>query len=120
MHARHPRLSRSLIASASALGLVLGISPAAGASTAGHPAVTRASVAARAAAAARSAIEHMHIGQHATAHLVPGHAVRGDATTQLPSDFAPPPSLSYWHSPTSELSGHCLTKAANSSTASLF
>jgi hypothetical protein len=85
MHARHPRLSRSLIASASALGLVLGISPAAGASTAGHPAVTRASVAARAAAAARSAIEHMHIGQHATAHLVPGHAVRGDATTQLSS-----------------------------------
>jgi Peptidase A4 family len=86
MHPRHPRLPfRSLIAGASAFGLVLALSPAAGASTAAHPTLTRAAVEARAAAAARSAIEHMHIGQHATAHLMPGHAVRTNATTQVSS-----------------------------------
>jgi hypothetical protein len=85
MHPRHLRLPfRSLIACASALGLALALGPAASASTA-RPALTRASLEAGAAAAARSAIEHMHIGQHATAHLVTGHAVRIDSTTQLSS-----------------------------------
>jgi hypothetical protein len=91
MRPRHPRLlfrslvAGPLLASTVAFGLVLALSPAAGASTAAHPTLTRAAVEARAAAAARSAIEHMHIGQHATAHLVSGHAVRTAATTQLTS-----------------------------------
>jgi len=86
MNPRHPRLPfRSLMASASALGLVLAISPAAGASTTSHPAPTRASVEARAFAAARAALKHLSIGQHATDHRASGHALLSNGTSQVNS-----------------------------------
>jgi hypothetical protein len=86
MYPRHLRLPfRSLMACASALGLVLAISPAAGASTTTHPALTRASLQARAAAAARAALRHLSVGQHATDHRVSGHTLLSNGTTQVHS-----------------------------------
>jgi hypothetical protein len=61
MHRRSPRLlGRALVACVPVLGLALAFGPAAGASTAA------ASPSARAAAAARTALEHLAIGQHSS------------------------------------------------------
>jgi hypothetical protein len=65
MHRRSPRLlGRALVACVPALGLVLAFGPAAGAST------SSASPSAQAAAAARTALQHLTIGQHGTDHRV--------------------------------------------------
>jgi hypothetical protein len=86
MHPRLPRLLFGpLIASATALGLALAIGPAARAGAATHPPLTRASLQARAAAAARAALEHMSVGDHATDHRVAGPTVGADGTSQVDS-----------------------------------
>jgi len=65
MHRRSPRLlGRALVACVPALGLALAFGPAAGAST------SSASPSAQAAAAARTALQHLTIGQHGTDHRV--------------------------------------------------
>ena len=80
MHLRSPRLlGRALIASVPVLALALAFGPAAGASTAG------ASPGARAAAAARTALEHLAIGQHGFDQRVAGHARKVDGLTQVQS-----------------------------------
>ena len=80
MHRRSRRLlGRALIASVPALALALAFGPAAGASTAG------ASPAARAAAAARTALEHLAIGQHGSDQRVSGPARKVDGLTQVQS-----------------------------------
>jgi len=81
MHRRLPALlTRSLLVCGPALGLVIAIAPAAGA-TASSPATLHA----RAVAAARAAIRHLSVGQHATDHAVPGHAVAIKGLTQVQS-----------------------------------
>ena len=65
MHRTRPRLlARFLMVSVPALGLLLAMSPAAGAST------TPKSAAAQAALVARQALEHLSVGQHAADHRV--------------------------------------------------
>ena len=83
MHGRLPRLlSYSLMASVPALGALVGLGPAASASTA---ASTPASPGAQAAAAARSALKQLVIGQHATDHPVSGHVRMINGLTQVSS-----------------------------------
>jgi hypothetical protein len=78
---RPPRLLfGSLVACVPVLGLVAAISPAAGASTA------PASQSARAAAIARTAIEHLVIGQHSADQRVPGPARQTQGLSQVQSD----------------------------------
>jgi hypothetical protein len=80
MHRRpHRLLGIALVACLPALGLLLAFGPAAGASTAG------ASPSARAGAAARTALEHLSIGQHGSDHRVSGHAARVKSLTQVES-----------------------------------
>ncbi len=79
MHRRVPRLvSCTLAACAPALGLVIAVAPStsAGAST--------SSSYAHALAAARAAIRHLSVGQHATDHAI-GHASRFRGLTQVQS-----------------------------------
>jgi Peptidase A4 family len=75
-------LARALIASVPALALALAFGPAAGASTAKAAA---ASPSASAAATARTAIEHLAIGQHGADHRVSGHAQTLKGLTQVES-----------------------------------
>jgi hypothetical protein len=83
MQRRPPRLlARALIAGLPALALALAFGPAAGASTARAAA---ASPSARAAAAARTALEHLAIGQHGADHRVSGHAQKIKGLTQVES-----------------------------------
>ena len=80
---RPPRLlARALLASVPALALALAFSPAAGASTAQAAA---ASPSARAAAAARTALEHLDVGQHGADHRVSGHVQKLKGLTQVQS-----------------------------------
>jgi hypothetical protein len=80
MHLRsHRFLGTALVACVPALGMLLAFGPAAGASTAA------ASPSASAAAAARTAIEHLAIGQHGSVHRVAGHASRVKGLTQVES-----------------------------------
>jgi|HubBroStandDraft_4_1064222.scaffolds.fasta_scaffold90014_1 hypothetical protein len=80
---RPPRLlARALLASVPALALALAFGPAAGASTAQSAA---ASPSARAAAAARTAIEHLDVGQHGADHRVSGHVQKLKGLTQVQS-----------------------------------
>jgi hypothetical protein len=58
--------------------MLLAFGPAAGASTAASPSAS-------AAAAARTAIEHLSIGQHSAVHRVAGHASRVKGLTQVES-----------------------------------
>jgi hypothetical protein len=94
MHARIPRpLFRSLLAGSSALALVLALGPTADASTgssAGHgyavtAAQARAALAGQAAAAARTALRHLSVGQHATNQPVAQRAYLSGGTTQVSS-----------------------------------
>src|SRR5579859_696602 len=62
-----------------ALGLLLALSPAAGARTAGHT-----SRHARAIAAAIAALKHVKVGDHATNHAV-GHRVKVNGLTMVNS-----------------------------------
>ena len=79
MHRRFPRLLTCTIAAcAPALGLVIAVAP--GASASPSPSSTYA----QALAAARAAIRHLSVGQHATDHAV-GHASRFKALTQVQS-----------------------------------
>jgi Peptidase A4 family len=79
MHHRPARLlARALVACAPVLGLLMAFGPAAGASTGAPPS-------ARAAAAARSALEHLAIGQHGTDQRVSGHMSRVKGLTQVES-----------------------------------
>ena len=81
MHRRLPTLlSRSLLLCGPALGLIIAIAPAAGAS-ASSPATPHA----RAVAAARAALRHLSVGQHATDHAVLGHASVINGLTQVQS-----------------------------------
>ena len=83
MQRRPPRLLvRALIAGLPALALALAFGPAAGASTARAAA---ASPGARAVAAARTALEHLSIGQHGADHRVSGHAQKIRGLTQVES-----------------------------------
>ena len=83
MHRRSPRLlGYALMACVPTLGLALAFGPAAGAST------VSASPSAQAAAAARSALQHLTVGQHGTDHWVsrPGESVsKIKALTQVQS-----------------------------------
>ena len=80
---RPPRLlGRALLASVPALALALAFGPAAGASTAQSAA---ASPSARAAAAARTALEHLDVGQHGADHRVSGHVQKLKGLTQVQS-----------------------------------
>lgn len=77
MHRRLPRLlSYSLMAAVPALGALVGLGPAASASTA---------TATPGAAAARSALNQLVIGQHATDHPVSGHVRMINGLTQVSS-----------------------------------
>ena len=79
MHPRVPRLLTCTIAAcAPVLGLVIAVAP--GASAASAPASSYA----QALAAARSAIRHLSVGQHATDHAV-GHKSRFQGLTQVQS-----------------------------------
>jgi hypothetical protein len=80
MDRRHPRLiACSLAACAPALGLVIAVAPGASAASSGS-----SSSYAHALAAARAAIRHLSIGQHATDHAV-GRAHRINGLTQVQS-----------------------------------
>jgi hypothetical protein len=80
MHLRpHRLLGTALVACVPALGMLLAFGPAAGASAAA------ASPGASAAAAARTAIEHLSIGQHSADHRVAGHASKVKGLTQVES-----------------------------------
>jgi Peptidase A4 family len=80
MHRRpHRLIGTALVACVPALGLALALGPAAGASTAS------ASPSAGAVAAARTAIEHLEIGQHSVDQQVFGHAAKVRALTQVQS-----------------------------------
>ncbi len=83
MRRRVPRLLTCTIAAcAPVLGLVIAVAP--GASAAASPASPSAATYAHALAAARAAIRHLSIGQHATDHAV-GHASRLKGLTQVQS-----------------------------------
>jgi len=78
MQCRSPRLLGSVLAVClPALGLTIALSPAAGASS---------SPGARATAAARTALQHLAIGQHGSDHRVSGHAARVKGLTQVESN----------------------------------
>ncbi len=80
MHLRpHRLIGTALVACVPALGMLLAFGPGAGASTAAT------SPSAAAAAAARTAIEHLSIGQHGADHRVAGHASRVKGLTQVQS-----------------------------------
>ena len=80
MHRTRPRLlARFLMVSGAALGLLLAISPAAGAST------TPKSAAAQAALVARQALEHLSVGQHAADHRVSRPSLRVKGLSQVQS-----------------------------------
>ncbi len=80
MHLRpHRLLGTALVACVPAIAMLLAFGPASGASTAA------ASPSARAAAAARTAIEHLQIGQHGADHRVAGHASRVKGQTKVES-----------------------------------
>ena len=80
MRRTRPRLLvRFLMVSVPALGLLLAMSPAAGAST------TPKSAAAQAALAARQALEHLSIGQHAADHRASRPSPRVKGLSQLQS-----------------------------------
>lgn len=78
-HTRPRLLARFLMVSGPALGLVLAMSPAAGAST------TPKLAAAQAALVARQALEHMSVGQHAADHRISRPALRVKGLTQVQS-----------------------------------
>jgi hypothetical protein len=78
MHRYSKLLTCTLAACVPVLGLTMGFSPAAGAST--SPAHTRA----EALAYARAALKHLEVGQHATDHAVV-HRARLDGTTDVDS-----------------------------------
>jgi hypothetical protein len=78
MHRRpHRLIGTALVACVPALGMLLAFGPAAGAST--------ASASPGPAAAARTALEHLAIGQHGLDHRVSGHAARVKGLTQVES-----------------------------------
>ena len=80
MRRTRPRLlARFLMVSVPALGLLLAMSPAAGAST------TPKSAAVQASLVARQALEHLSVGQHAADHRVSGPALRVKGLTQVKS-----------------------------------
>ena len=80
MHRTRPRLlARVLMVSGPALGLLLAMSPAAGAST------TPKSAAAQAALVARQALEHLSVGQHAADHRVSRPSLRVKGLSQVQS-----------------------------------
>jgi hypothetical protein len=80
MHRTRPRLlARFLMVSVPALGLLLAMSPAAGAST------TPKSAAAQAAQVARQALEHLSVGQHAADHRVSRPSLRVKGLSQVQS-----------------------------------
>jgi Peptidase A4 family len=80
MHHTRPRLlARFLMVSVPALGLLLAMSPAAGAST------TPRSAAAQAAQVARQALEHLSVGQHAADHRVSRPSLRVKGLSQVQS-----------------------------------
>jgi hypothetical protein len=80
MHHTRPRLlARFLMVSGPALGLLLAMSPAAGAST------TPRSAAAEAAQVAREALEHLSVGQHAADHRVSRPSPRVEGLSQVQS-----------------------------------
>jgi len=78
-HTRPRLLARFLMVSVPALGLLLAMSPAAGAST------TPRSASAQAALVARQALEHLSVGQHAADHRVSRPALRVKGLTQVQS-----------------------------------
>ncbi len=80
MRRTRPRLlARVLMVSGPALGLLLAMSPAAGAST------TPKSAAAQAALVARQALEHLSVGQHAADHRVSRPSLRVKGLSQVQS-----------------------------------
>jgi hypothetical protein len=80
MRRTRPRLlARFLMVSVPALGLLLAMSPAAGAST------TPKSAAAQAASAARQALKRLSVGQHAADHRVSRPALRVKGLSQVQS-----------------------------------
>lgn len=80
MRRTRPRLlARVLMVSGPALGLLLAMSPAAGAST------TPQSAAAQAALVARQALEHLSVGQHAADHRVSRPSLRVKGLSQVQS-----------------------------------
>ena len=80
MRRTRPRLlARFLTVSVPALGLLLAMSPAAGAST------TPKSAAAQAALVARQALEHLSVGQHAADHRVSRPSLRVKGLSQVQS-----------------------------------
>jgi hypothetical protein len=82
MRRRLPRLPFvALVACGPVLGLLVAVSPAAGASTAG----VHAAHSAGAAAAARAALRRLMIGQHGNDQRVPGHHGRVKGLTQVQS-----------------------------------
>lgn len=80
MRRTRPRLlARVLMVSGPALGLLLAMSPAAGAST------TPKSAAAQAALVARQTLEHLSVGQHAADHRVSRPSLRVKGLSQVQS-----------------------------------
>ena len=80
MRQTRPRLlARVLMVSGPALGLLLAMSPAAGAST------TPKSAAAQAALVARQTLEHLSVGQHAADHRVSRPSLRVKGLSQVQS-----------------------------------
>ncbi len=85
---RHPRpglLARFLMVTLPALGLLAAFGPVAGASMAAGAAPVAASPGSAAAAAARQALRHLAIGQHAADHRVSGPSLRVEGLTQVQS-----------------------------------
>jgi hypothetical protein len=83
MHRRPDRLlGTALMACVPAIGLLLAFGPAAGASTAS---VAGTAPSAREIAAARTALEHLGIGQRGTDHQVAGHTSKVKALEQVES-----------------------------------
>jgi peptidase A4-like protein len=83
MHLRPPRLlGTALVACAPVLGLLLAFGPAAGASTASPAGATPS---ARAASEARTALEHLAIGQHGSDHRVSARGSKVKGLTQVES-----------------------------------
>jgi Peptidase A4 family len=81
MHCRPGLVVRSLIACVPVLGLLVALSPAAGASAAS----ARSSPSARAAAVARATLKHLAIGQHASNHLASRPTLRVKGLSQVTS-----------------------------------
>jgi len=90
MHRPRPRLLvRFLTVSVPALGLLVALAPAAGASTAARAGTAAAAssgpASRRAAAVARQAIKHLSIGQHAADHRVSSPSLRIKGLSQVQS-----------------------------------